>query len=136
MARIVLGLVAVIACFMLVDSLTCKKCSLSVFGFCLNSDTVTCDTNVTNCFTGKATFPSVPSFSGFNSQGCLALAENAGCNKTTNDTLLGFEYKVQLDCCTSDECNPVNTSDAPVTKLTFTAAIAAALLASVCGSMQ
>ncbi|XP_034456206.1 uncharacterized protein LOC117770662 [Hippoglossus hippoglossus] len=190
MARIVLGIVAVIASFMLVDSLTCNKCSLSLLGYCISSSTETCADNTTTCFTAKAcksprnfqmltpfpfkhhtaaqasftsvlpkhcdaqthrsastpqcsqlpnqyhmSFPKLPDFAGFSSQGCGV--SSIGCNATGNDTLLTFSYNIKSECCSGDKCNPINlTSDAPATKLTFTAAIGAALLASVWGSMQ
>ncbi|XP_035039618.1 ly6/PLAUR domain-containing protein 8-like [Hippoglossus stenolepis] len=135
MARIVLGIVAVIASFMLVDSLTCNKCSLSLLGYCISSGTENCAGNTTTCFTAKASFPKLPDFAGFSSQGCGV--SSIGCNATSNDTLLTFSYDIKSECCSGDKCNPINlTSDAPATKLTFTAAIGAALLASVWGSMQ
>ncbi|XP_027891359.1 sperm acrosome membrane-associated protein 4-like isoform X2 [Xiphophorus couchianus] len=119
--------------FAVVDSLICNKCSVSVFGFCLNSSNETCTGNDTVCYTGKANFPSISSFNGFTNQGCRV--NDASCNKTTSATLLGVTYNTTISCCSSDRCNPVTLSGAPTTKMTFTAAITGAVLASFLGSM-
>lgn len=78
-------------------------------------------------------FPSVSNSVGFNKQGCR---EPASCNVTTNGTLLGITYEAKVDCCATDKCNPLQTSGAPTTKMTLSAAIIAAVLASVSGSMM
>lgn len=70
---------------------------------------------------------------GFNRQGCR---EPAGCNTTINGTLLGVTYESKTECCATDKCNPVTTSGAPTSKMTLSAAIIAAVLASVSGSMM
>lgn len=57
--------------------------------------------------------------------------EPAGCNSTANGTVLGVTYETKIDCCSTDKCNPVQLSGAPSTKMTLTAAIGAAFLASV-----
>ncbi|KAJ8355054.1 hypothetical protein AAFF_G00104110 [Aldrovandia affinis] len=49
-----------------------------------------------NCYTGKAAFPSISGFLGFNTQGCLA---SASCNSTTNGTILGATYLMTRTCC-------------------------------------
>ncbi|XP_065327958.1 lymphocyte antigen-6, epidermis [Pelmatolapia mariae] len=133
MAKIVLAIIAVVASFMLVDSLSCNKCNFGIVGFCLTGNKETCSTNSSVCYTGKATFPSVSSFSGFNSQGCLDV--NTTCNTSTNSTLLGVSYTLAISCCSTDNCNPITTSGAPSAKITLSAAIAAAVLASAWGSM-
>jgi len=133
MARILIGIIAVVASVMLADSLSCNKCSVGLLGFCLNSATVSCTENSTEvCFTGAATFPSITSFSGFTNQGCMT---TTGCNATTNATLLGIAYETKIECCSTDKCNPVTLSGAPTTKLSLTAALGAAILASVWGTM-
>uniref|UniRef100_A0A667X9W4 UPAR/Ly6 domain-containing protein n=1 Tax=Myripristis murdjan TaxID=586833 RepID=A0A667X9W4_9TELE len=113
-------------------SLTCNKCTVGLFGFCVDSSETSCTTNTSVCYTGKASFPSISGFSGFSQQGCR---EPSGCNATTNGTILGATYQVEIQCCNSDKCNPVTLSGAPSTKLSLTAAIGAAVLASVWGSM-
>ncbi|XP_035537337.1 alpha-elapitoxin-As2a-like [Morone saxatilis] len=130
MGRIVLAVVAVIASFMLVDSLNCNKCSYGLLGFCISSSEITCSTNTSVCFTGKASFSSISV--GFNTQGCR---EPAGCNATVNSTLLGVDYTTKIDCCSTDKCNPVQISGAPSSKMTLTAALGVAVLASLWGSM-
>uniref|UniRef100_A0A8C7X3V4 UPAR/Ly6 domain-containing protein n=1 Tax=Oryzias sinensis TaxID=183150 RepID=A0A8C7X3V4_9TELE len=112
------------------ESLVCNKCSFSVFGVCLNSGEVTCSNSSSVCYTGKAVFPSLTSFTGFSNQGCQ---EDIGsCNATTSAKLLGVTYNTTISCCSSDKCNPVTiSSGAPSTKMAFTAAATVALLASV-----
>jgi len=134
MARILFGIIAVVASVMLADSLTCNKCSVGLLGYCLNQADVACTENSTEvCFTGKATFPSISGFNGFNSQGCMM---PTGCNATTNSTLMGITYQTQIECCSTDKCNPVTLSGAPTTKLSLTAALGAAVLASFWGTMM
>ncbi|TMS18707.1 alpha-elapitoxin-As2a [Larimichthys crocea] len=132
MGRILFGVLAAVASIMLVDSLTCNQCQYGLLGFCLSSSELTCSTNTSVCFTGKATFPSVSSSVGFNTQGCR---EPMGCNATMNATLIGVTYQTRIECCSTDKCNPVQLSGAPSTKMTLTAALGAAILASVWGSM-
>nr|XP_061839370.1 lymphocyte antigen 6B-like [Nerophis lumbriciformis] len=130
MSRILVGVVAALACFMLVDSLTCNQCAFGLLGICLSSTEVECSTNTSQCFTGRATF--AISSVGFNTQGCI---EAVNCNMTTNNTLLGVTYNVRVDCCNTDRCNPVQTSAAPSTKMAFGTAVGVALLASMWGSL-
>ncbi|KAM9418160.1 uncharacterized protein ACWYII_021865 [Salvelinus alpinus] len=132
MNKIVFGILAVVASFMLAESLTCNKCNVGLMGVCLNPTDQSCPTN-TSCFTGRATFPSLTTFLGFNTQGCL---ENAKCNITnTNETLLTVSYTTVTTCCDTNKCNPIIISGATSAKLSVTAALSAALVASVWGSM-
>ncbi|KAL0962503.1 hypothetical protein UPYG_G00340880 [Umbra pygmaea] len=132
MIKIVFGISAVVASFVLADSLTCNQCSLGLVGFCLNPGSLVCMGNSSSCFTGKATFPSISAFPGFNSQGCMA---NALCGNTTTSTILGATYTTTTTCCSTNLCNPVVMSGAPSAKLTITTALGAALMASLWGSM-
>ncbi|XP_024153963.1 uncharacterized protein lye [Oryzias melastigma] len=130
MGKFLFVVAAVLASFIAAESLVCNQCGFSVFGVCLNSNSVTCSTNTSVCYTGKAAFPSLTSFSGFSNQGCQNTT--TGCNATTQSTLLGVVYNTTISCCSSDKCNPVTiTSGAPSTKMAFTAAATVALLASV-----
>ncbi|KAF1381796.1 hypothetical protein PFLUV_G00157720 [Perca fluviatilis] len=131
MGKILFGIIAAVASFMLVESLTCNQCKYGLLGFCLSNSQVTCSTNTSVCFTGKASFTSLASV-GFNTQGCQELA---GCNTTTNGTLLNVPYTITVSCCSSNNCNPVQVSGAPSTKMTLTAAIGVAALASMWGSI-
>ncbi|MEQ2233143.1 hypothetical protein ILYODFUR_018945 [Ilyodon furcidens] len=131
MGKLFLGFVVAVASLALVESLICNRCSVSVFGFCIGSSNVTCGDSDTVCYTGKADFPDIPSFNGFSNQGCRA--NDTFCNGTTTSSLLGINYTTTITCCSSDRCNRVN--GAPSTKMTFTAAVAGAILASVLGSM-
>ncbi|KAF7664089.1 hypothetical protein LDENG_00190660 [Lucifuga dentata] len=132
MGRIVLGIIAVAASLMLVESLTCNSCTFSLVGFCLNQGEVNCMTNTSVCYTGRVAFTTLTSFVGFNNQGCRL---PAGCNVTTNGTLLGAPYQTRIECCSTDRCNAVQISGAPSTKITLTAAIGTTILASVLGSL-
>lgn len=132
MGRTVMGILAVVASFMLADSLICNKCNVGLLGVCLNSAEETCSTNTSLCFTARATFPDITDFVGFNTQGCR---EGDGCVSTSNGTLLGVLYEVKSECCDTDKCNPVQLSGAPSARLSLTAALGAAVVASVWGSV-
>ncbi|KAI9540057.1 hypothetical protein NQZ68_001991 [Dissostichus eleginoides] len=131
MAKIVIGIIAVVALFMLAESLDCNECSYGLLGYCLSSSTLTCPTNTSLCYTGKATFTALTTV-GFNTQGCQ---EPLGCNTTSNGTLAGVSFSTKVDCCSTDKCNPIKTSGAPSTKMTFTAVIGVAAMASMLGSI-
>ncbi|XP_059205105.1 sperm acrosome membrane-associated protein 4-like [Centropristis striata] len=132
MAKIVIGIIAIVASFMLADSLTCNKCSYGILGFCVSNSEINCSTNTSSCFTGKTTFTSLTSV-GFNNQGCM---EPAGCNATTNGTIIGVSYTTTITCCSTDKCNPVTvTGAASSIKMSLTAALGVAVLASLMGSL-
>ncbi|KAJ8273789.1 hypothetical protein GJAV_G00105540 [Gymnothorax javanicus] len=131
MNRILCGIFAVAACFILSEALTCNKCPVGIFGTCLIPSSEECLASQPNCFTGKAEFPSISGFLGFNTQGCI---DTNSCNKTTNGTILTVEYVVTRTCCSTDKCNPV--SGASTVRLSLTAAASAALVASVWGCWQ
>jgi len=133
MGRIVFGIIAVIAFFVLADSLTCNKCSVGLVGYCLNSAEETCATNTSLCFTSKAVFPNITAFVGFNTQGCK---EAAGCNITETGTLLGGGYEVSTSCCDADKCNPVVLGGAPSRRSSLSVALGAAAVAFVLGSAR
>ncbi|XP_010898764.1 sperm acrosome membrane-associated protein 4 [Esox lucius] len=132
MNKTIFGIVAVAATFMLAEALTCNNCNFGLMGFCLTPRSTVCTTNTSTCFTGKAAFPSLPSFSGFNSQGCM---ENALCTNSTSGTILGATYTITTTCCNTTLCNPVTTSGAASVKLTVTTVIGAAMVASMWGCM-
>uniref|UniRef100_A0AAQ4NW25 UPAR/Ly6 domain-containing protein n=2 Tax=Gasterosteus aculeatus TaxID=69293 RepID=A0AAQ4NW25_GASAC len=132
MGRIVIVIIAVLASLMLADSLTCNQCSYGVLGFCLSNTELVCSTNTSSCFTRKTTFTGLTNV-GFNSQGCQ---EPAGCNATTNGTVVGITYQSAITCCSTDKCNPVTVSAAPSTKMTFTAVIGVAAMAAMWGSVM
>uniref|UniRef100_A0A8C8M7E3 UPAR/Ly6 domain-containing protein n=1 Tax=Oncorhynchus tshawytscha TaxID=74940 RepID=A0A8C8M7E3_ONCTS len=115
------------ACTFGLVSLTCNKCSVGLLGVCMNTADEVCITNTSSCFTGS-TFPTLTTFAGFKTQGCL---ESAMCNTTTNATLLGTTYTSVKACCSSNKCNPVTISGATSAKLSVTTALGAALVASV-----
>ncbi|KAK5615349.1 hypothetical protein CRENBAI_002555 [Crenichthys baileyi] len=134
MGKFLFAVVAAVASLVLAESLICNKCRFSLFGTCLGRDNDTCTTNDSVCSTERTTFSSLPEFVGFNSQGCQV--NDTGCNATTTSTLLGVAYEAKLTCCNhTDRCNPIVLNGAPSTKMTFTAAIGAGLLASMWGSL-
>ncbi|XP_008420994.1 long neurotoxin OH-57-like [Poecilia reticulata] len=133
MGKFVLAVVAAVASLVLVESLSCNKCSFSLLGNCLNAVNETCPSTSNVCYTGRATFPSLPDFVGFNIQGCR---ENAtGCDATTPDTMLGVTYNTKITCCSTESCNPITLSAAPSNKMALSAAVGAAVLASTLGSI-
>ncbi|KAL3043704.1 hypothetical protein OYC64_003546 [Pagothenia borchgrevinki] len=131
MAKIVIGIIAVVALFMLAESLECNKCSYGLLGYCIGSSTKTCENTTEVCYTGKASFTGLTSV-GFNTQGCR---DPTGCNMTITGALVGVSYSAKVDCCSTDKCNPIKTSGAPSTKMTFTAVIGVAAMASMLGSI-
>ncbi|MEQ2265510.1 hypothetical protein XENORESO_012184, partial [Xenotaenia resolanae] len=134
MGKFLFAVVAAFASLVLAESLICNRCRFSLFGTCLGRDNETCATNVSVCATQRLTFTTLPDFVGFNIQGCSDTS--TGCNVTTTSTLLGAAYEYKLTCCNhADRCNPIVLNGAPSTKMTFTAAIGAGLLASVWGSL-
>ncbi|XP_076611169.1 uncharacterized protein LOC143335540 [Chaetodon auriga] len=132
MGKILFGITVALASLMLVESLTCNQCNYGLAGYCLSNTEVACSNSTHVCFSAKATFPAVSDTNGFNTLGCR---ETSGCNVTGSGTLLGITYETQLNCCETDKCNTVQLSGAPSTKMTLTATIAAAILASMCGSL-
>lgn len=64
---------------------------------------------------------------GFFTLGC---SEPAGCNATTNGTLL-LTYEKAVTCCSTDKCNTVLLSAAPTTRMTLTAGLGMVVLASL-----
>ncbi|XP_034016991.1 sperm acrosome membrane-associated protein 4-like [Thalassophryne amazonica] len=128
MAKILYGIIAVVASLVLAESLTCNKCSFSLAGLCLVPSSVDCATNTSVCYTGKAAFPVLPSFTGFVTRGCR---ESTGCDMTSNGTLLGATYQVTLTCCSTDRCN----NGAATTKMTLGVVMGAAVVASMWSSM-
>ncbi|XP_047240314.1 uncharacterized protein LOC124879661 [Girardinichthys multiradiatus] len=134
MGKFLFAVVAAFASLVLAESLICNRCRFGLFGTCLGRDNETCATNVSVCFTERTTFITLPDFVGFNSQGCKDTS--TGCNVTTSGTLLGVTLETKTTCCNlPDRCNTIVLNGAPSTKMTFTAAIGAGLLASVWGSL-
>ncbi|KAL2080584.1 hypothetical protein ACEWY4_024377 [Coilia grayii] len=128
MKTLLFGLLGLIASIYLVESLTCNRCTVGLVGYCASQSKETCTGNNTSCYTGKAVFPSISNFKGFNTQGCLATAD---CNATSSGTVLGARYEVSYACCSTDNCNPIQLNAASSTYVSTTMALAAALLTSI-----
>ncbi|CAL1583358.1 unnamed protein product [Knipowitschia caucasica] len=128
--------VAAIACFATVESLVCNKCSIGLLGYCLNAGNETCNSTSNVCYTSKAAFASVSSFKGFVNQGCGN--NTCGVNQTSkaeNGSLpiIGVGYTITTSCCTTDKCNPVDTSGASATAASLSV-LSVAALGAVIGS--
>uniref|UniRef100_A0A8C6V538 UPAR/Ly6 domain-containing protein n=1 Tax=Neogobius melanostomus TaxID=47308 RepID=A0A8C6V538_9GOBI len=140
MAKILFGIVAVIACFYLADSLRCNRCTVSLFGVCLNPIDMTCSTNTSVCYTSRATFSNVSSFSGFSRQGCTESSVCPANTTITNSSTIGpsffpLSYAIISQCCSTDKCNPVSiTAAAPANAMSLSVALSAAALAAFWGS--
>ncbi|XP_048848575.1 lymphocyte antigen-6, epidermis [Brienomyrus brachyistius] len=131
MNKIMLGLFAVTLCFIFAESLTCNSCTVGLFGKCFLPSTTTCAPNQPYCYTGTATFSGISGFSGFNSQGCM---DGPSCNNTLNATVFFATVTVTKTCCSTEKCNPVSLNGAPSAELSLTAAVGAALVASMWNS--
>ncbi|XP_076862159.1 uncharacterized protein LOC143514626 [Brachyhypopomus gauderio] len=132
MKTVLTATIALIGFFALAESLNCNKCSVGLVGFCLIPSTTVCSNDSANCLTGKATFPSISGFLGFNYQGC---GSSSQCNITYNGTMMTTTYIVTQTCCNTDTCNPIQiSSDAVCMKVSLTAAISAALVSFCWGS--
>ncbi|KAI4890953.1 hypothetical protein NFI96_024163 [Prochilodus magdalenae] len=131
MRSMIIGAIAVVGFLALAESLTCNQCSVGLVGFCLRPTTTDCNANTSSCYTGKASFPSISGFVGFNTQGCL---DSSLCNITYNGTVLGASYVISSSCCTTDKCNPVQISGAPYMQLSLPVALGATLLAFFLGN--
>ncbi|XP_051520010.1 lymphocyte antigen-6, epidermis [Myxocyprinus asiaticus] len=122
MNRVVIGVIAVIGLFTLSEALTCNTCKVGILGKCFFSSQVTCVASETSCVSAKAEF-NVTGFLSLSTSGCTS-----DCNNTVG-SILGAGYSITKTCCTTDLCNGAST-----THMSMTAALSAALLASVWGS--
>ncbi|XP_031722516.1 alpha-elapitoxin-As2a-like [Anarrhichthys ocellatus] len=123
MAKIVIAIIAIVASFMMAESLICRKCTYGLGTFCPSSSDETCPTSNYVCFNGTISFSGFSSL-GIKSQGCRF---PTGCNSTVTSTLLGLRYTSTISCCSTDRC----ANAAPSTKMTLTAVIGVAALASM-----
>ncbi|KAM9384490.1 uncharacterized protein KZ484_006292 [Pholidichthys leucotaenia] len=127
MGKVLFAVIAAFASFILVESLICVNCKISLVGFCLSQSDETCATNTSVCFTTTATFFSASN--GVVIHGCQD--NSTGCNITTSGNFFGVvNYEIENRCCSSDRCN-----SAEAIKTTLTATLGAAVLATVWGSM-
>ncbi|XP_012725879.2 uncharacterized protein LOC105931663 [Fundulus heteroclitus] len=133
MAKVLFTVVALVASLVFAESLVCNKCTFGLVGICLNMQNETCASGVTNCYTDTLTFNAISDFRGLSMQGCAA--NTTLCNSTFENTLVSVRYKYNETCCTQDRCNKIVLDGAPSTKMTFTAAVSAAILASVWGGI-
>ncbi|XP_071383597.1 ly-6/neurotoxin-like protein 1 [Centroberyx affinis] len=104
--------------------LTCRQCPIGVFGTCLFPQDVTCDNSTLNCYTGEAQFNATGTFS-LHTRGCL---DSDLCGKTLTGSILGAGFTSSFQCCQTDLCN-----GAGAVRLSLTAALSAAVLASLWG---
>uniref|UniRef100_A0A8C6LUE9 UPAR/Ly6 domain-containing protein n=1 Tax=Nothobranchius furzeri TaxID=105023 RepID=A0A8C6LUE9_NOTFU len=111
------------------ESLVCNYCPFNLFGVCVAQSKVTCTTNTSVCYSTRSSI-----FGGFGSYGCSN--DTLGCAGNISSSLFGATYTTNTTCCSSDSCNPITVNGAPSTKMTFTAAVGAAILASTMGSFM
>ncbi|MEQ2161275.1 hypothetical protein GOODEAATRI_008077 [Goodea atripinnis] len=112
MGKFLFAVFAAVASLVLVESLVCNKCYISVFGICWGFNE-TCPTNSSVCYTERLDFPFLPSFMGFNSQGCTDNVTE--CDTISNVSLIGLTYETKMACCSEDNCNPITLSGAQTT---------------------
>ncbi|XP_076611375.1 uncharacterized protein LOC143335683 [Chaetodon auriga] len=137
MGKILLGITVALASLMLVEPLKCNKCDYGVASYCLKNSEATCEAEQV-CVSQKATFPAISDNLGFFTLGCRnkEVENEPNCEQTLETTaVLGIKVKRFVTCCDTDKCNEVQLSGAPSTKMTLTGTIAAAILASMCGSL-
>uniref|UniRef100_A0A3P8VQK1 Uncharacterized protein n=1 Tax=Cynoglossus semilaevis TaxID=244447 RepID=A0A3P8VQK1_CYNSE len=125
MAKILLGIVAVIACFMLVHCLDCRQCPIGIFGQCFFGSDLTCNNATQSCYRGEfnATGPI-----SLHIRGCL---DSDLCGKTLTGSLLGASYTSSFECCTTNLCNGASTAH-----ISLTVALCAAILSALWGSWE
>ncbi|KAJ3608548.1 hypothetical protein NHX12_023079 [Muraenolepis orangiensis] len=102
--------------------LSCRRCTIGVFGRCLLPSQITCADSTPNCYFGNARF-NATGILRLHNRGCLATAL---CNQTQVGSILGAGYSSSYSCCTTDLCN-----GATPTQLSLTALCCAAVLASL-----
>ncbi|RVE67099.1 hypothetical protein OJAV_G00114680 [Oryzias javanicus] len=127
MGKLLLAVAVVVASFVVAESLVCNKCSFGLLGFCLDAANETCANANSTCYTSRASFPSLASFSGFNMQGCAL--NDTGCGFASTGTFLTVSYNFSYTCCSTDRCNTVVLSSAPSSRMALSAAIGASVLA-------
>ncbi|KAL2080585.1 hypothetical protein ACEWY4_024378 [Coilia grayii] len=118
MAKVLWAIITMAACFILVEPLKCKKCSVGILGKCLFSSQQACSNSEDRCYTGKAEF-NITGVLGFETAGCLA---NSSCVNSTG-SVLGVTYTITRTCCSTDLCSAASTPHLPATT-----ALSAALL--------
>ncbi|XP_004073821.1 sperm acrosome membrane-associated protein 4-like [Oryzias latipes] len=122
--RSLILLVVVIAA---ASSLTCRQCSIDIFGSCFSQKNVNCSDTTDQCYFGKTKFDSTDKVALY-TRGCV---NSFLCNATLAGTLLGAGYTAVYSCCTADLCNGATSVQLPLM-----AALLSGLLSSLWGFWQ
>uniref|UniRef100_A0A3Q2YSN3 UPAR/Ly6 domain-containing protein n=1 Tax=Hippocampus comes TaxID=109280 RepID=A0A3Q2YSN3_HIPCM len=98
MARILIGVIAALACFMLVHCLICRQCPVSILDLCLFGSDIT------------LTYCSAMLISEFNSTGAISLEirgclDSDLCGDVLTGNIFGNGYTASFECCNTDRCN-------------------------------
>ncbi|CAB1321114.1 unnamed protein product, partial [Coregonus sp. 'balchen'] len=95
-SNILIGLTVLVVFIAVAQSLTCKQCSVGIFGTCLFPGNMVCDNSTLNCYTGEARFLKL------HTRGCL---DSNLCGKTITASILGAGVTSSFSCCQTDLCN-------------------------------
>ncbi|KAM4725179.1 uncharacterized protein FYW61_013408 [Anableps anableps] len=106
------------------NCLTCRHCSVGVFGSCIFGSDVKCANSTESCYRGEAQFNATELVT-LHTRGCL---DSDLCGVTLTGSLLGASYTSTFSCCTTDLCNGATSVQLPLT-----AALCAAILSSLWG---
>lgn len=109
------------------NCLTCRQCTVGVFGSCFFPSDVTCANSTESCYRGEAQFNATGSFT-LHNRGCL---DSDLCGVTLTGSIIGAAYTSTFSCCTTDLCNGATSVQLPLT-----VALCAALLSSLWGSWE
>ncbi|XP_029298690.1 sperm acrosome membrane-associated protein 4-like [Cottoperca gobio] len=104
--------------------LTCRRCPVGIFGTCLFGSDIQCNNSTESCFRGEAQFNATGSLT-LHIRGCL---DSDLCEKTLTGNILSAGYTSSFQCCTTSLCNGATS-----VQLSLTAALSAAILASLWG---
>ncbi|XP_054879675.1 lymphocyte antigen-6, epidermis [Poeciliopsis prolifica] len=99
------------------NCLTCRQCSVGIFGSCLFGSDAICANSTESCYTGEAQFNATGSLT-LHTRGCL---DSDLCGLTLTGSVLGGAYTSAYKCCVTDLCNGA-------TSVQLSAALCAAIL--------
>ncbi|XP_020361338.1 ly-6/neurotoxin-like protein 1 [Oncorhynchus kisutch] len=119
-SNILIVLTVLVVFIAVAQSLTCKQCSVGIFGTCFFPKNMVCDNSTLNCFTGEAKFNST-GFLTLHTRGCL---DSDLCGKTITATIFSAGVTSSSSCCQTDLCNGASS-----VQVSVTVALSAALMA-------
>ncbi|KAM9420208.1 uncharacterized protein ACWYII_022873 [Salvelinus alpinus] len=119
-SNILIALTVLVVFIAVAQSLTCKQCSVGIFGTCFLPTNMVCDNSTLNCFTGEANFNATGALK-LHTRGCL---DTDLCGKTFTATIIGAGITSSFSCCQTDLCNGASS-----VQVSVTVALSAALMA-------